>query len=285
MKMEISADLEGLRTQMHLLRQAERGGVRKTVGFVPTMGALHRGHMALVQQSMRDGHHTVASIFVNPKQFGAGEDLSRYPRPLEQDQAMLEQAGVRLLFLPTVEGVYPAGFATHVRVGGIAEHLCGPFRPGHFEGVATVVARLLNAVGADAAYFGEKDWQQLQIVKRLARDLAIPTHIIGVPTCREEDGLALSSRNVYLSAEERVLAAQIPATLQRLATAIAAQPGQAEKWLEQERTFLTDKGFVLDYLELADAQSCAPVRNLARSSRVFIAARLGKTRLIDNWPL
>jgi pantoate--beta-alanine ligase len=252
-----------------------------TVGFVPTMGALHDGHMALAQQSMRDGHKTIVSIFVNPKQFGVGEDFSRYPRVEDADAVLLEQMGVDFLYLPAVTQMYPDGFATQVRVQGITDYLCGKTRVGHFEGVATVVTKLLNQVQADTAYFGEKDWQQFQVIKRLALDLDISTHIVGVPIVREEDGLALSSRNRYLNATDRAKAPLLYITLCHLADEIVAG-GDVAALLKTATHGLTENGFVVDYLELADATTLEPVHNMQKPARLFVAARLGNTRLIDN---
>jgi len=257
----------------------------KAIGFVPTMGALHHGHIALVKQSLSAGCYTVVSVFVNPKQFGPQEDLARYPRDVAGDSALLAQAGADALYVPAVEAIYPPGFSTEVRVAGVSQHLCGAFRPVFFAGVATVVAKLLTMVAPNQAYFGEKDWQQLQVIRRLVADLAIPTQIIGVPTVREADGLALSSRNRYLNAEDRSRATLIPATLQRLAAAIAKKPGNSAALLAAERYALTQQGLRLDYLELADAETCTPTLSLARPARLFIAAFIGTTRLIDNWPL
>jgi pantoate--beta-alanine ligase len=269
------------------LRQlvAEQRRKGASIGFVPTMGALHEGHIRLVETSLRAGHATLVSIFVNPTQFGPNEDYSRYPRTLEEDAGRLQAAGAQLLFAPKVEDIYPEGFSTEVKVRGIPDHLCGPFRPGHFAGVATVVTKLLNMAEADAAYFGEKDWQQLQLIRRLAVDLDISTAIHGVPTVRETDGLALSSRNRYLGAADRARAALIPQTLQALAEEIRNTPEKSAAALARAKERLLENSFTLDYLELADAASCAPVKDLLAPARVFIAARIGGTRLIDNWPV
>src|ERR1700722_5312636 len=191
------------------------------VGLVPTMGALHAGHMALVAAARARCQRTVASIFVNPKQFGPREDFSTYPRPESDDLAKLTQAGADLAFIPAVEEIYPEGFATTISVGGPSEGLCGAHRPGHFDGVATVVAKLLIQAAPDAAFFGEKDYQQLMVVRRMTQDLNLPVEIVGVPTVREADGLALSSRNVYLSAEERRLAPDLHRVMRETVSAIA----------------------------------------------------------------
>ena len=227
----------------------------------------------------------VASLFVNPKQFGPSEDFSAYPRDEAADLAAFERAGVDLVFMPPVEEMYPPGFVTSVRVGGISEGLDGAFRPGHFEGVATVVCKLLLQCLPDAAYFGEKDYQQLLVVRRMARDLDIPVRIEGVPTVREADGLALSSRNVYLSAEERRAAPLLNRVLREVAAEIAARPDDVGASLERGLGALRAGGFAVDYLELRDAADLAPVDRLAAPSRLLVAARLGRTRLIDNIPV
>ncbi|NDE90466.1 MAG: pantoate--beta-alanine ligase [Alphaproteobacteria bacterium] len=255
-----------------------------SIGFVPTMGALHDAHLSLVRQSLRDGHKTIVSVFVNPKQFGPNEDYTTYPRVLDADAELLRGAGVHLLFAPTVEEMYPAGFATHVHVGGLTQFLCGATRSGHFEGVATVVTKLLNQVQADAAYFGEKDWQQLQVIKRLTADLDIATRIIGVPIMREDDGLALSSRNRYLNANDRAKAPLLNITLRSLAEDILAG-GDIAALLKTAAHGLNENGFAVDYLEFADARLLSPLRNLDKSGRLFVAARIGGARLIDNWPV
>src|SRR5436190_22717827 len=194
------------------------------VGLVPTMGALHAGHLALVRAAQADCDRVVATIFVNPKQFAPGEDLASYPRREAADLTMLRSAGVALVFMPSVSEIYPPGFATTVRVAGLTDCLCGAHRPGHFDGVATVVTKLLLQSLPDAAYFGEKDFQQLLVVRRLARDLDIPVRIKGVPTVREADGLALSSRNAYLSQEERRTAPNLARVLRRIAATLSAEP-------------------------------------------------------------
>jgi len=250
------------------------------VALVPTMGALHAGHMALVDAAKATGAKVVASIFVNPRQFGAGEDLSRYPRPAEADTTLLTAHGCDLLWMPGVDEMYPAGFATIVSVLGVSEGQDGAARPGHFDGVATVVAKLFNQVRPDAAYFGEKDFQQLAVIRRMVTDMDFGLEIIGVPTVREADGLALSSRNIYLSADERSRAAALPRALAEAKRAIEA----GEPWETAAMTSLSDAGFVTDYVELVDAATLgAPVAG--RPRRLLAAARMGTTRLIDNLPI
>jgi pantoate--beta-alanine ligase len=275
--MEIARTVEALRqTVAGWRRQGERAGL------VPTMGAIHDGHLELVRTARAENERVVASLFVNPKQFGPSEDFSAYPRDETADFAAFEKAGVDLVFTPSVEEMYPPGFAASVRVGGTGDDLEGAFRPGHFEGMATVVCKLLLQCLPDAAYFGEKDYQQLLVVRRMARDLDIPARIAGVPTVREADGLALSSRNVYLSAEERRTAPLLNRVLREVAAGIVAHPDTIDASLERGRDALDARGFAVDYLELRDAADLAPVNYLAAPSRLLVAARLGRTRLIDN---
>jgi len=229
------------------------------------MGALHAGHMALVREARARAASVVASIFVNPLQFGIREDLSRYPRQEASDAEMLRTAGAHLFWAPTPDVMYPDGFVTNVRVGGLGEDLEGAHRPGHFDGVATVVAKLFGQVRPDIALFGEKDWQQLLVVRRMTADLDIPVEIVPVPTVRDADGVALSSRNAYLSPEQRARARALPRVLMETARRLAA----GEDALEQGRTALCAAGLDLDYLELRDG-------------RLLAALRVGTTRLIDN---
>ena len=260
------------------------------VALVPTMGALHEGHLTLVREARKQAPGVVVSIFVNPTQFGPNEDLDAYPRQLAEDARLLEAEGVDLLWGPPVDEVYPDGFATTVSVASLSETLCGTSRPGHFDGVATVVAKLFNQVRPDVALFGEKDWQQLAVIRRMARDLDLTRpradRILGVPTVRETDGLAMSSRNRYLSPEDRARAAALP-QLMREAIARIEAGGDVSEALDALRGGLADTGFAsLDYAELADAESLQPLRDAsARPARLFVAARIGGTRLIDNIPV
>ena len=251
------------------------------IALVPTMGALHVGHIALIEAAKRPGRKVVASIFVNPKQFGANEDLSRYPRKETADLAMLKAAGCDLVWLPPVEAMYPDGFATNISVSGVSDGLDGAARPGHFDGVATVVAKLFNQVRPDLALFGEKDFQQLAVIRRMVADLDFGIEIQGVPTQRDDDGLALSSRNVYLDDAQRGAAVALPRALGVAAKAIA-RGHDPDAALGTAREALTTAGFTVDYVELVDAETLAPARDSARERRLLAAAKLGPTRLIDN---
>jgi pantoate--beta-alanine ligase len=263
---------------------------RGDVALVPTMGALHEGHLTLVREARARTPAVVVSIFVNPTQFGPSEDLAAYPRQLAEDARLLAAEGVDLLWAPRVEEVYPEGFATSISVAGLGEGLCGASRPGHFDGVATVVAKLFNQVRPDLALFGEKDWQQLAVIRRMARDLDLirppAERIVGVPTVREADGLAMSSRNRYLSAEDRARAAALPRFMRETLAAIA-DGGDVTAALTALRAALLKSGFAsVDYVELADARSLRPLTALSDApARLFVAARIGGTRLIDNMPL
>ncbi|QDZ08877.1 pantoate--beta-alanine ligase [Sphingomonas panacisoli] len=265
------------------LRRAVAGlrGDGAAVALVPTMGALHAGHMALVEAAQASGAKVVASIFVNPKQFGPTEDLARYPRPAEADTKLLTEHGCDLLWMPGVDEMYPAGFATNVSVSGVSDGLDGAARPGHFDGVATVVAKLFNQVRPDAAYFGEKDFQQLAVIRRMVADLDFGLEIVGVPTVRESDGLALSSRNAYLSADERARAVALPLAL--TAAKRATEAGERGA-IPAAMASLAAAGFAIDYVELVDAATLGePVPG--RPRRLLAAARIGTTRLIDNLPV
>lgn len=274
--MQTVRELNALRESVAALR-AE--GAR--IALVPTMGALHAGHVALVEAARAPGTKVVASIFVNPKQFGPNEDLARYPRREMADIRMLTEAGCDLLWMPAVETMYPDGFATNVRVSGVSEGFDGAARPGHFDGVATVVSKLFNQVGPDAAYFGEKDYQQLAVVRRFVADLDFPIEIVGVPTQRDDDGLALSSRNVYLDEDQRKAAVALPRALGVAARAIA-KGEDAGAVLEDARAMLVNAGFDIDYVAIADAETLAENPPADRPRRILAAARMGATRLIDN---
>lgn len=290
--MRIARDLDTLRQELTALRHGA-GSVRR-IALVPTMGALHAGHLALVEAARRHADHVVASIFVNPLQFNASDDLARYPRDEEGDLAKLASVGCDLVWMPGVEAMYPPGNATVIEVGGPAERWEGAHRPGHFRGVATVCTKLFMQTGAELAAFGEKDWQQVQVVRRVVRDLDLPIRILPVPTVREADGLALSSRNRFLTAEDRALAPRLPAALRDAAAAIetgAAPPAEA---VAAATAALTALGFSVDYLALVEPETLVPLEELPREprggsgacrGRLIAAARLGSVRLLDNWPV
>ena len=256
-----------------------------SVGFVPTMGNLHAGHMSLIKQAKKHCDLVVASIFVNPLQFNDKSDLTNYPRTLEQDQALLTENGCNLLFAPTVDEMYPNGqeSQTIVSVPDVSMGLCGGSRPGHFDGVATVVTKLLNMAQADKAFFGEKDFQQLAVIRKMVADLCMPVDIVGVPTERNSEGLALSSRNGYLSAEELALAPALHKALQEVAIAVQ-QGNDFVTTLEQTQQRLNKQGFKVDYLSLCRASDLKPATADDDQLVVLIAAFLGSARLIDNLP-
>jgi pantoate--beta-alanine ligase len=275
---QIIRDVKSLREAVSALKAGD-----KKIALVPTMGALHEGHMSLVRRARECADHVVASIFVNPTQFGPNEDLAAYPRQEAQDAALLEGEGTAIVWAPTVAEMYPAGFVTSISVGGVSGPLEGAHRPGHFDGVATVVCKLFQQVQPHVALFGEKDYQQLAVIRRMVIDLNLPVEIIGVATARAEDGLALSSRNAYLSVEERRQAVELPNAMRAAVAALAAGE-EPEAVLAQARARLAAAGFgPIDYVALADAASLEPVRTLASPARLLVAARLGKTRLIDNF--
>jgi pantoate--beta-alanine ligase len=255
----------------------------ETVALVPTMGALHAGHLALVTRGHELCDRVVASIFVNPAQFGPAEDFARYPRDEAGDAAKLAGARCDLLYAPGIAEIYPEGFAATVTAGPVAEALCGRFRPGHFDGVATIVTKLLLQSQADIACFGEKDYQQLQVIRRVARDLDIAAHIEGVATVREADGLALSSRNAYLSPAERAAAPALQRVLAVIAARLAREPAGIAEAAAEGSAELRRAGFdPVDYLEICDAETLLPLTRIDRPARILAAAWLGKTRLIDN---
>ncbi len=254
------------------------------VVFVPTMGNLHAGHVSLIEAARKHGKRFVASIFVNPMQFGPNEDFAHYPRTPTQDAQMLSDAGCDLMFMPEVGEIYPNGanHATRVEVPGISDILCGEFRPGHFEGVATVVAKLFNIVDADVAIFGEKDFQQLTVIRRMVADLCMRVEIVGAPTVREPDGLAMSSRNQYLDEAQRKLAPTIYRQLQQAVAALKAGVRDFPQIETAGIAALNGAGFRTDYFNVRDAKTLAPARRDTTHFVVLTAARLGKARLIDN---
>lgn len=270
--------------QINQLRE-EIAGLRAQnlrVALVPTMGALHAGHIALIEAAKHVADKVVASIFVNPKQFGPSEDLARYPRRELQDARMLSDAGCAILWLPSAEEMYPDGFATNISVSGVSDGLDGAARPGHFDGVATVVAKLFNQVRPDVALFGEKDFQQLAVIRRLVADLDFGIDIIGVPTQREDDGLALSSRNAYLAEDDRARAVTLPRALGVAARSIGRGNDPAAALATAEAALLSCGFDAVDYVALIDAETLVPTTDLGRPLRLLAAARIGGTRLIDN---
>jgi pantoate--beta-alanine ligase len=263
-----------------LLRPLREEG--KRIGFVPTMGFLHEGHGALIRQSAARCDATVVSIFVNPTQFGPSEDLASYPRDLERDQNLCLEADASVLFLPEDSEIYPTGFQTHIEPGRLSEPLCGRFRPGHFRGVATVVAKLFNIVQPDLAFFGQKDFQQTVVIRRMARDLNMPVDVVVVPTIREADGLAMSSRNTYLDEDARRRALCLSEGLFAAKAAFDAGEREAAKLLKATRTPLAGADSI-QYLELVDAQTLEPLQgSVDRTVALCVAAYVGSTRLIDN---
>ncbi|TVP90209.1 MAG: pantoate--beta-alanine ligase [Pseudomonadaceae bacterium] len=256
----------------------------KRIGLVPTMGNLHAGHIALVRTALTRGDFVVVSIFVNPMQFGPNEDLDSYPRTLAEDQAKLLDAGAHLVFAPNAKEIYPDGLDGHTQVSVpvVSEGLCGGSRPGHFDGVATVVSKLFNIVQPDLAVFGEKDYQQLAVIRKMTQDLSLPVHIVGEPTCRAEDGLALSSRNGYLTPEERQVAPLLFQQLQQVAAAVQGGRSDYAAIIETARKNLVAAGFRPDYLDLRDADNLAAIGPDTQTGVALAAVFLGKTRLIDN---
>ncbi|HKC03616.1 MAG TPA: pantoate--beta-alanine ligase [Sphingomicrobium sp.] len=277
--MQTVRDSEELTPALAELRQTG------TIALVPTLGALHAGHLTLVEEAKRRADAVVATIFVNPTQFNDPADLARYPRTEAEDALKLVGAGCDLLWMPSVDDIYPNGFATTVHVSGVSERWEGAARPGHFDGVATVVAKLLLSVRPDVAMFGEKDFQQLAVIRRMVADLALGVEIVGVPTVREAEGLALSSRNAYLSSAERKAATALPRALETARDSILKGFPVANA-LEESRNLLRNAGFSrIDYLALVDAQTLEPLEIPQREARLIAAALIGTTRLIDNIPL
>ncbi|WP_108811662.1 pantoate--beta-alanine ligase [Sphingorhabdus sp. Alg231-15] len=275
--MQIIRKLSPLREALGTIRQS-----KSTLGLVPTMGALHSGHMQLVETARAQCDAVVVSIFVNPTQFGEGEDLDAYPRQEAADAALLETAEVDLIWAPTVDQVYPDGFATNIGVSGVSTGLCGGSRPGHFDGVATIVAKLFNQIRPDAAFFGEKDYQQLAVIRRMARDLDFTHDIVGVPTVRDHDGLALSSRNAYLTPTQRDQAVALPDTMREAASTIS-NGGDVASILDGAKAKLLASGFQnVDYFELRNAETLENMTVFDKPARLLAAAHIGSTRLIDN---
>ncbi|MBN2608030.1 MAG: pantoate--beta-alanine ligase [Candidatus Fermentibacteraceae bacterium] len=264
-----------------LVRQWRESGL--TVGFVPTMGALHRGHISLVELALAETDRVVVSIFVNPAQFGPGEDLDSYPRTVPEDIDSLDGAGAHCVFLPAVSEIYPPGHSTTVKVSGLPESLCGRFRKGHFEGVTTVCAILFGIVRPDAAVFGKKDAQQLAVIRRMVRDLRLGVRIVAGDTVREPDGLAMSSRNAYLGKEERIQAAVIHRALAEASAYVGSGGTGAEKIIETARSIIREAPLArIQYIELVDPETMEPIRSLNPHGLLAVAVYFGDTRLIDN---
>lgn len=276
--MQIARNIPEIR---NAVAAARKGGWK--VGFVPTMGALHAGHAALIKTSVESGTFTVVSIFVNPTQFGPNEDFSRYPRDEESDFEICRKTGAHAVFLPQVDEMYPPSACTRVRVDVLSEHLCGPKRPGHFEGVATVVSKLLNIVQPDIVYFGQKDAQQLAILRQMARDLDFPSEIIACPTVRETDGLALSSRNRYLSPAERKQATCLYHALLHAVERIRAGERDVARLEAQMGQIIANAGSAtVDYISIVSQDRLQPLQKIDRPALIALAVRIGSTRLIDN---
>ncbi len=278
MSVQLISTIEELRLRVAAARRSE-----KTVGLVPTMGALHAGHIRLIDRAVQDCDLVIVTLFVNPTQFNQPDDFAQYPRTIEHDLAVCEEHSADVLFAPSVEEMYPGRERTFVEVTHLTDHLCGPYRPGHFRGVATVVAKLLNIAQAGRAYFGEKDAQQLAVIKRTVKDLNIPTEIVSVPTLREPDGLALSSRNQHLNAEDRKTAVALYQALTATKEAVAGGEESAEEVLRIARKeFEKYPGARVEYFELVDPDDMQPVETIQGPVRAATAVWVGETRLIDN---
>jgi len=276
--MEIITDITSMQQSALSLRREGR-----RIAFVPTMGFLHEGHASLLREGRQRGDVLVLSIFVNPIQFGPSEDLDSYPRNLEGDCVIARACGVDIVFTPTAAGMYPPGFQTAIRVPELALPLCGASRPGHFDGVATVVAKLFNIVQPDLALFGRKDFQQLAIIRRMTLDLSLPVEIVGMPIVREADGLAMSSRNAYLSADQRQSALCLSRAIRLVRERYAAGERRAETLREEALKLIADEpAATIDYLELRDAATLEPAADVSDTTLMALAVKIGTTRLIDN---
>jgi pantoate--beta-alanine ligase len=280
MQLTVTKDMEAFHRA--LLTSAKEG---RRLALVPTMGALHAGHLSLVEHARTLADTVAMTIFVNPKQFGPNEDFAKYPRALENDIKMAEKAGVEIIYAPDAEDIYPEGYSTSVSAGPLSTQLCGKFRPGHFDGVATVVSKLLLRAMPHVAVFGEKDYQQLCIIRRVVEDLDIAVDIVGAPIIREADGLAMSSRNTYLSAGERGVAPRLYDTLVNTGREIIMGNVTTKAAIADAIKLLTALGFKVDYLELRDSDTLEPMDGFEPPARLLAAVWLGKTRLIDNIPL
>ena len=276
--MEVLKTLEDMKTWSRKIRAEQQ-----SIGFVPTMGYLHEGHLSLARESLVTCDRTVVSIFVNPKQFGPGEDLDTYPQNLEADQKALDQLGVDALFLPTERDMYPEGYETYVNVEGLTDNLCGKSRPGFFRGVTTIVLKLFHLVQPDRAFFGEKDRQQLEVVRKMVSDLNIDVEIVGLPIVREADGLAMSSRNRYLNEKERKTARTLSQALQEAQKCVAEGESSADSLRLRLRSIIEkESGAQVDYISVCDPQQFVELKEIQGSAVVALAVQVGKARLIDN---
>lgn len=275
--MRIEKKICGVRAFVQAARLSGR-----SIGLVPTMGAFHEGHLSLMRRSVADNDATVVSLFVNPTQFGPNEDLSNYPRDLDRDARLAQEQGVSIVFTPEPQEMYPAGACTWVEVEGLTAGLCGAFRPGHFRGVTTVVCKLFNIIQPDRAYFGEKDYQQLQVIRQMVRDLDLPVTVVSQPTVREADGLALSSRNAYLTPEQRAAAPRLYAALQAAAELVRGGATGAQAVAEAERLLAQTPLLRPQYIEAVDPETLAPRREAGAPLTLAAAVHCGATRLIDN---
>jgi len=273
--------ITGIKEMQDFSRRARGEG--KIIAFVPTMGYLHQGHVSLMEEGKRRGDVLVMSIFVNPTQFGAGEDYERYPRDLERDQRLAQGAGVDVLFAPTVAEMYPQGYQSYLDVEEVTRHLCGLSRPTHFRGVTTVVCKLFNIVKPHLAIFGEKDFQQLVTIRRMVVDLNLEVEIVGMPTYREEDGLAMSSRNQYLSPDERKAALCLSRSLRKAQELFERGERNAERMVKEVRKIIeTEKLATIDYVKICDSNTLKDLEYIDQEAVVALAVKIGKTRLIDN---
>jgi pantoate--beta-alanine ligase len=276
--MKIIRTIKSLKKEIARIKQKS-----KTIGFVPTMGALHEGHMTLIRRACRENDFVVVSIFVNPIQFGPREDFKKYPRNLKQDASLCNREKVDIIFYPDAGELYPENFKTYVEVSGLGDSLCGEFRPGHFRGVTTVVTKLFNLVNPDIAYFGQKDAQQSIIIKKMVEDLNMPIKIKVLPTIREKDGLAMSSRNLYLSDEERKDAVVLFQALNLAADLIKAGMKDAGKIIKSMKGLIkTKRSAKIDYASIVDTDNLEPIQKINKKCLIALAVRIGKTRLIDN---
>ncbi len=255
----------------------------KTIGLVPTMGYLHEGHLSLIRRSRKDNDISVISIFVNPTQFGPGEDFKKYPRNFKRDERLAQEAGVDIIFYPAARAMYPEGYKTSINVGALGKRLCGASRPGHFQGVATVVAKLFNIVEPDTAYFGQKDAQQAIIIKKLTEDLDMPVKVKVMPIVREPDGLAMSSRNTYLSNKERAEALILNKALKKAGVMIKSGEKNASKVKKEMRSMINSKKQAkIDYVSVVDSGNLQELKTIKKGALIALAVKIGKTRLIDN---